>query len=256
MEYATAALSIIKFIFDMSVADLGKPQWVGGTGEYAISRKISEAEACARAETRAKLNALRTIGGERISSDTLMQCSEKDCPVSQLTWSAFDGLIRGVREKKVTVSNNICYIMLQAYVDGGKGKSDPSFDLRVEMGRAYGHHDPMQLGIETTQGMHVNVFNWNPYTSKDKQVTKIFPNQYDPENWIRSDVQVPSHGGYSIRVSHPDTPGEAVEYLHILATRHPVRFLNSYALEDFHARVLEIPKRDRRYIRQPYRIIK
>ena len=40
MEYATAALSILKFLFDLSVTDLGDPQWVEGKGEYAITREV------------------------------------------------------------------------------------------------------------------------------------------------------------------------------------------------------------------------
>ena len=171
MEYATAALSVLKFLFDLSVADLGAPQWVEGKGEYAITREISEREACARSEKQAKLNALRKAGGERISSDTLMSCTDEDCPITQFTWNAFDGLIEDIKDKTVT--------------------------------------------------------------------EKIIPS-----------------GKYHLRVDHPNVEGDASEYLHVLATRKPIRFLDTYALEKFHARVLEIPKQDRRYIRKPYRIVR
>jgi len=256
MEYATAALSILKFLFDLSVTDLGDPQWVEGKGEYAITREISEGEACARSESRAKLDALRKVGGERISSDTLMTCTEEDCPITQFTWNAFDGLITDVKDKIVTVEHQVCYTLLQAYVNGGNGKADPDFDLAVKVGRVFEHGQKMKLEVKTTQTMYVNIFNWNPYARKDEQVVKVFPNSFDTDHRIASEVIIPSSGKYSIRVDHPNVEGDASEYLHVLATRRPIRFLDTYPLETFHARVLEIPKQDRRYIRKPYRIVR
>ena len=255
MEYATAALSVLKFLFDLSVADLGKPQWVEGKGEYAITREISEGEACARSEKQAKLNALRTAGGERISSDTLMFCTDDDCSITELIAHAFDGLIRYIKDKTVTVEGNVCYTLLQAYVDNGQGKSDPDFDLAVQMDRVFEHGDYMTIKVQTTQTMYVNIFNWNPYAKKDRQVVRVFPNAYESSHRIASEKIIPS-GKYHLRVDHPNVEGDASEYLHVLATRKPIRFLDTYALEAFHARVLEIPKQDRRYIRKLYRIVK
>tara|TARA_R110002020_G_scaffold6291_5_gene26336 strand:+ start:237 stop:1004 length:768 start_codon:yes stop_codon:yes gene_type:complete len=255
MEYATAALSVLKFLFDLSVADLGAPQWVEGKGEYAITREISEREACARSEKQAKLNALRKAGGERISSDTLMSCTDEDCPITQFTWNAFDGLIKDIKDKTVTVEGSVCYTVLQAYVDNGQGESDPDFDLAVHMDRVFEHGDYMEIKVQTTQTMYVNIFNWNPYAKKDKQVVRVFPNTYEPSYRIASEKIIPS-GKYHLRVDHPNVEGDASEYLHVLATRKPIRFLDTYALEKFHARVLEIPKQDRRYIRKPYRIVR
>ena len=261
MEYATAALSILKFLFDLSVADVGEPRWVEGKGEVAITRELSEAEACARSENRAKLNALRKLGGERISSDTLMHCTDDKCPLSRFTWAAFDGLIKDIKDKVVTVEKTgpfqVCYTVLQAYVDVGKGEPDPDFDLTVRIPRkVFQHQDVMTVTLNTTQPMYVNVFNWNPYAVDDQQIEMIFPNRLDSSHRIDGAVTIPNNGKYSIRVSYPDTKGDASEFLHVVATRRPIRFLPLYSVYEFHTKLLEIPRQDRRYIRKPYRIVK
>ena len=140
------ARTVLKFLFDMSVqpsSDI-QPEWFSGYGQYRISAEVSENEACREAENRAKLNAMRKLGGEFLSSETLLACTEalsgNDCPVTQFTWSMFDGLIKDIKDKKVKKvlgpdGSALCTVSLQAFVDAGFGKPDPNFDLTVRLPR-------------------------------------------------------------------------------------------------------------------------
>ena len=267
-ETLSIALTVLKFLFDMAIQPSSgiEPEWFTGQGQYVISADVSENEACSKAEKRAKLDAVRKLGGERLSSETVLACAENpkgvECPITQFTWSMFDGLIKDIKDKKVekvTEPNGatVCTVSLQAYVDAGVGKPDPNFDLTVRLPRkVFENRDRMKITLNTTSKMYVNIFNWNPYDKTDEQVKRIFPNQLDKNNLIEASATIPTNQRYSIRVQYPDTKGDAFEYLHVIATRQSVKFLDTYSLHEFRNKVLEIPRRHRRYVRKPYRIVR
>ena len=70
------ALTVLKFLFDIAVqpSDGLEPEWFEGQGQYVISANISENEACRIAEKSAKIDAMRKLGGERLSSETFLAC--------------------------------------------------------------------------------------------------------------------------------------------------------------------------------------
>ena len=151
----------------------------------------------------------------------------------------------------------VCTVSLQAFVDAGFGKPDPNFDLTVRLPRkVFEDRDRMTIMLNTSNKMYVTIFNWNPYEKSDAQVRRVFPNRLDTNNLIRASATIPTNQTYSIQVQHPETKGDAFEYLHVVATRRPVNFLDSYSLHEFRKKVLEIPRRDRRHVRKPYRIVR
>ena len=88
MEYLSVGIGLLRLVLDLNTPD-AQPmifdEWVYGKGDYVIHSEITEAEACRKAESRAKLNAIQSFSGEYVSSDTFMSCQEKgdtvNCPI-------------------------------------------------------------------------------------------------------------------------------------------------------------------------------
>ena len=106
MEYISIGLGLIRLLMEINSPEATPiiiDEWVHGRADYSIHENISEAEACKKAEARAKLNAIQSFNGEYIASDSFMSCKETgenvECPMHTFTWSMLDGLISGIRNK-------------------------------------------------------------------------------------------------------------------------------------------------------------
>ena len=248
-------------------------EWMHGQGEYNFSPDLSENEACQRAERRAKETALKSITGEKLSSEDLLVCSEMkdnaECSLNRFTWSTIDGVIKGIRNNKTETVPSIsgyrkCRVTLEVDVGVGSGKPDPSFDMTVRLNqRTFRDGEPLEISINPTQPMHVTVFQWLPYMKADRQVARIFPHQYDERNLFQGQGTIPTKDGrrrYDMRVVFPDDLKHKKdlidEYLMVVGTRKPVKFRETYTLEEYNARLLEIPLQDRRVIRKAYNVVR
>lgn len=260
-ELVGLGLTALKFFLDMALQPKleADPEWIHGEGQYQISSTLSETESCNRAEKRAKLSALQKLGGERITGETLLTCTDKgkvNCPITEFTWSTINGLIKGVKDKKVKKTSTLCTVSLQAYVDTGIGKADPNFDLTVRISKKFFEpNENMSITINPTETMYISIFNWNPYAPSDDQVTKLFPNVYETDNEVSSKITLPRENGYTFKITPASSNNQSTEYLQIVATKKPVKFLDTYSLYEFRNKVLDIPKSERKYVRKPYLII-
>ena len=255
------SLTVIKFLLDMALQPKleADPEWVNGIGQYQLSSTLAETESCKRADQRAKFSALQKLGGERITGESLLTCTdngEVNCPITEFTWSTFDGLIKGIKDKKIEKVNGVCKVTLQAYVDTGTGKPDPNFDFTVRLSKkVFEPYDNMTIKINATEPMYVHIFNWNPYTTTDNQVTRLFPNAYDTDNQINSKISIP-RGQYTLKVIPESMDKQSTEYLQVIATKEQTKFLDTYSLYEFRNKILDIPKAERKYVRKPYMIVR
>ena len=92
---------------------------------------------------------------------------------------------------------------------------------------------------------------------------RIFPNRFDKKNRFTELDQIPTRDArslYKFRIDFPeDLKGKkrlADEYLMIIGTREPVEFRQEYALNEFNARLLEIPQQDLRKIKKAYNVVR
>ena len=266
MEPAITALNVIKLLsFVVGLvpdpqAETG-PLWVWAMGKAPVHQDISEAEACAKAEHKAKTAALKEYSGEYISSQSFMACSERDdragCLSSIMTWAMTGGMITDIRNKMVKVSTaldqtRVCRVSLEAAI--AERKDDPDFDLDVTLSDSILREgDAIKLTVTTTQPMYVNVF--------DSRVDKsylIYPNAYEPDNHITTPMVIPSTNRYSLNAEYPKEAKSDVVHkmLHIVATRKKIRFLPAYRGYQLEKKMLEIVPTDVRYIQRGYRIIR
>lgn len=250
-----------------------KADWISVTNEYNFGPEMSASEACQKAERRAQEKALKSVTGEKISSDDNLVCSEvkdsAECSLNRFTWSTIDGLIKGIRNKKSNVVEGIsgyrkCQVSMDVNVGVGTGTSDPGFDIQVNLNRpTFRDGEIIKVSLSPSQPMYINVFQFLPYMKNDKQVVRIFPNPFDKEQFFKKKGTVPTQKGselYDMAVEFPKGMKKSKalvdEYLMVLGTRKPISFRDAYSREEFNARILEIPRQDRRIIRRAYNVVR
>jgi hypothetical protein len=247
-------------------------EWVKGEAEIRFGPDLTENEACKRASQKAQQIAMRAISGEMIFADEAQVCGEtvdsSDCSLNQFTWSTINGVITGVRneeQKTVTIQDGYrsCAVSLEANVQVGSGKPDPSFDMTVRLNRLlFRHGEAMEITIEPTQPMYINVFQWFPYDDSGQAVLRFFPNIFDRNSKFLESNTIPTINAralYDVRIVFPKNVkkyNRADEYLMIIGTREKIKFRETYTLNEFKARLLEIPRHDSREVKKAYTVVK
>jgi len=258
------------------VAGEARAEWSSGKGEYTFSREMSEQDACQRAKRRAQEKAVVAVTGERLFSEEMLSCSERNdtasCELSRHTWSVIDGKIQGIRNKAEKTTDLVigtgtrkCVVSLEADVNVGIGLPDPSFDMTVTINRLiFRHKELLTISVEPTQAMYLTVFQWLPYEKKTaQQIQKLFPNVHDLQNHHQGRIVIPTQQRtepYEMEVRFPDTLRQndkfIDEFLMIVGTRENVTFRNSYSLREYQSRLLELPRNQWRQVKRAYTVIK
>jgi len=256
------------------VASGARAEWSAGFGEFSFASHTPEAEACRLAEEKAKQSALIQVLGERVAVDDLEVCREQaddaSCTLGRLVWASSSGEVRALRNMRVDAAPTgiagfrTCRVSLEADVARWQGEPDPAFDMAVRLNQsAFRNGEDMTVEVEPTQPMHLAAFQWLPYEQRERQVQRLFPNAMDRNDRISGRATIPSADGsarYSIRMAFPHgSLGRApmvTEYLLVVGTRGRMDFRDSYGLEEFKTRLLEIPRADFRLVRKGYAIMR
>jgi hypothetical protein len=265
----------LALVMALSLFD-AKAEWVTAEGTIRFGPDKSQTKACNEAELMAEKNALKSVVGEKISSEDNMVCSEMqdaaECILNRSTWSTIDGLVKGTKkldEKTETVPGfdnyNKCTVSLKVDVGVAEGSPDPSFDLAVKLNqRTFRHGEQLIINLTPTKSMYINVFQFLPYQVSEKQITRFFPNSRDKQKIFYGKGTVPTHGDsctpYCFKINFPielrDEKNLIDEYLLVLGTKKPIKFLDEYSREEFNARLLEIPQSNRRIVRKSYNVVR
>lgn len=248
-------------------------EWVRATGSYIFPPVVTEAEACQQAESRATADAIRQMTGETLSSEETMRCTEQgdqaECARNSSVWTAVGGEIRSIRDRSMVTTIEMesfrkCTVSFDADVHVAAGKPDPNFDIGVSLNTSvFRSGEALSVALKPSQPMAVQIFQWLPYEKGDAQVSRIFPNAFDPVALLDKPTAIPTAAGgkrYDLTITFPSSmpPSRKMvdEYLMVVATKNPIAFLDSYSLENFNRAVAEIPVGDRRIVRREYNIIR
>ncbi len=242
-------------------------------GEYLYGPETSEAEACQLAMERAKVNALSKVFGESISMEEQMSCREVKggkpdygCELNRVSWSSIEGDIRSITNYRKVIESRLgeraCIVTLTADVVIPDRKSDSSFDLKATLNeKMYRVGEVLTISLEPTLPMHIAIFNWIPYRDRDA-VIQMFPNPMDPQSHITKKISVPTESklsAYNFTMtwldSLPKNKAFVDEYLIVIGTKKPIKWLSSYALDDFKVKLREIPLDERRVVKQGYQLM-
>ena len=227
---------------------------VTAKAKYMHSGEISTNKGCEIAKERAKLKALEKELGQTISSEELEKCSEVDgkynCERNRFFLSSFNGDITGLKEvgsrKKTTqtLENGeivyFCEIEIMADVVPFKQITDPSFDFNVKLNEYnFKTGDSLTMEIGFTKPMYLTIYQVLPY-DKDYQVLKLFPNEREKDNFIKSEkITLPYNAKYEIYFPAQVDKKSVDEYLFFIASEKDMPWLNEYnIIEELKAALL------------------
>jgi hypothetical protein len=212
-------------------------------GSYTYTGEISKNEACSLAKERAKLKALEKVLGQTISSDEMENCSEVDgktsCERNQFFLSSFNGDITGLKEldREVTrerISSgeeiSICKIKIRSNVKKTTNTLDSSFDFNVKLNeKNFRDGEELKIDIELNKPFYLTVFQVLPYEKKDYQVHKLFPNELEPNNYLKDNsFNLPKNAKYQIYFPEISNKDSVDEYLVFVASEDNVKWLEKY----------------------------
>jgi hypothetical protein len=247
---------------------------VNAKGEYLYGPDTSEADACRLAKERAKANALSKVFGESISMEEQMSCREVKggkpdygCELNRVSWSSIEGDIRSVTDYRKVIESRVgekaCIVTLTADVVLPDRKPDSSFDLKATLNeKVYRTGDVLTISLEPTVPMHIAIFNWVPYQDRDT-VIQMFPNLMDPQSHITKKTSIPTENKLSVYnftmtwlESLPKSKTFVDEYLIVIGTKKPIKWLSSYEFSDFKLKLSEIPLDEMRVVKRGYQLIR
>ncbi|NBW24881.1 MAG: hypothetical protein EBR89_05520 [Betaproteobacteria bacterium] len=269
---------------------LGTAQAVQITEEYSYDGEVSQNEACRRAEERAKTKAIAYVLGETISSEEQMLCrstsgkTDDTCEFNQMSWSIIEGDIRGVKLIKRSEAEKrgdkawACVLTLDVDVVVPTRKPDPKFQVGTEiyflvpdarkpsrqrekvLRKVFHAGDELILEVKSTEPAHLALFGWLP--NEDNKVYRI-DSPIRP-NCPQGALSAPDTGktaeSYCMTASWSDAYKDSKktydEWLILVATKTPQKWLDTYDLEQFKSTLREIPLDQRRVVRRPYQLMK
>jgi len=279
--------SSLRCLIPLALAcSLGAAQAVQVTDEYSYGGDVSQNEACRRAEERAKSKAIASVLGEVVSSEEQMLCrstngkTDDTCEFNQMSWSVIEGDIGSVKDIKraeaVPRGPNVwsCVLTLEVDVVVPTRKPDPNFQVNSEVyflapgtrqrdkvpRKSFHAGDDLLFEVKSTEPAHLALFGWLP--NEDNKVYRIDspirPNC--PQGVLSVADKGKTFESYCLTASWSDAYKDSKkaydEWLILVATKSPQKWLTAYELDQFKAILREIPLDQRRVVRRPYQLMK
>ena len=244
-----------------------------GVGEYLYGPDTSESKACELAQDKAKSMALISVMGESVSSEEQLYCKETsgkksdyDCEYNSVRWSLIEGDLKSPKniEKKVETKTGFtsCKVSLDVEVIVPKKKPDPNFDVKAKTNQTvFRVGDDLNLEVESTMPAYFAVFNWLPY--ENNQVIFV-PLAQSADVLDSYALNKNASGKFQFRQSFSATWSKAYtgdkkfydEWVVVVVTKKPYKWLSSYDLDQFKEKLREIPNDERRIKRLGYQLSK
>jgi len=234
-------LLLLGFIF-YSFPSLAKI--VYGNGKYRHGEEVSTKDGCEYALQRAKLDALQKGVGITISSEELQKCSqidgESNCERNQFFLSTFNGdlteiEVLGKPIKKIEPLSDgdisyICEIKIKANVEPIKQIADPNFNFNVKLNEYnFKTGDNLTMEIGFTKPMYLTIFQYLPYEREGDQVHKLFPNEREENNYIKSKkITLPYNAKYEVYFPEQVNKKNVDEYLFFITSDENINWLDEY----------------------------
>jgi hypothetical protein len=266
---------------------MAQAEQVQVTEEYSYDGEVANNVACRNAEERAKSKAIALVLGEVVSSEEQMYCRSTNgktadaCEFNQTSWSMIEGEIRSVkvvkREEAVPRGANVwaCVLTLSVDVVVPTRKPDPNFQVKSEiyflapgtrqrdkvLRKSFHAGDDLLFDVQSTEPAHHALFGWLP--NDDNKVYRIDspttrPNC--PQGVLSAADKSKTAESYCLTASWSDAYKDSKktydEWLILVATKSPQKWLTAYELDQFKAILREIPLDQRRVVRRPYQLMK
>ena len=244
-----------------------------GVGEYLYGPETSKAEACRLALDRAKSMALSSVMGESVSNEQQLYCKETtgkksdiDCEYNNVTWSLIEGDLKPPTKKTERVEprsgESACIVAIEVDVIVPTRKPDPNFEVKLKINQTvFRVGDDFNLEFESTLPAYFAVFNWLP--NENNQINRVLltssADQSDSDVLKKSPI-----GKFQFKQAFTATWSKAYkgdkkfydEWVLVVVTKKPYKWLSSYDFETFKEKLREIPNDERRIKRMGYQLSK
>lgn len=242
-------------------------------GEYLYGPETSRSKACELAKEKAKVAAVIAVLGETISNEQQLYCKETsgqksdyDCEYNSVTWSLIDGDTKSIKVLSETVQERIgataCTVSIEADVVAPTSRPDPNFNVIAKINQSvFRVGDELSIEIESTLPSYFAVFNWLPY--ENNQIARVMLSSTGDK--LDSDLLPKSASG----IHHFKQPFVTYwssaykadkkfydEWVIVVVTKKPFKWLSTYDLESFKERLREIPNDQKRVKRLGYQLAK
>ena len=271
--FQSACKQCITLLSFLLVSNCIHAEMAQGVGEYLYGPDTSESKACELAQDKAKAMALTSVMGEAVSNEQQLYCKETsgkrsdyDCEYNSVTWSLIEGDLKSptIIEKKVEPKSGFtsCKIRLEVEVIVPQRKPDPNFDVKAKTNQTvFRVGDDLNLEVESTMPAHFAVFNWLPY--ENNQVIFV-PLTNSSEVFDSYALKKDAGGKFRFKQSFSATWSKAYkgdkkfydEWVVVVVTKKPYKWLSSYDLDSFKEKLREIPNDERRIKRLGYQLSK
>ena len=236
---------IFKFFFLLffcfSLPSLAKI--IQAKASFMHGEEISTKDGCEFALKKAELNALQKGLNVTISSEETEKCSQIDgksnCEQNQFFLKTFNGILTEINElskKKRTETLDsgdiayICEIEIKTNVEQIKQIKDPNFNFNVKLNEHnFKSGDKLTMEIGFTIPMYLTIFQFLPYEKEGYQVSKLFPNEREEDNYIKSKkITLPFNAKYEIYFPEQITNENVDEYLFFITSDEKINWLDEY----------------------------
>ena len=208
-------------------------------GRAEFGPEVSRSEACSRALSSAKQNALRKQYGEEVGQKSVLTCDDKleaqagnTCELFENTWSLLNtnGFIKSVEkvdeeiEEKIGLS--VCKVTVNVVIEEYEGDPDYSFETRLQVaqGTNLRLNDKPVIEVESNKPAFHYVYYWAPFVDSDNYY-QLFPNAYDLQTKKTKRLLIPTAQAtkdYSFEVSLPAHMSYSHEYLIVISSKQPL----------------------------------
>jgi hypothetical protein len=244
-----------------------------GVGEYLYGPETSESKACELAQDKAKAMALTSVMGEAVSNEQQLYCKETsgkrsdyDCEYNSVTWSLIEGDLKSPinvkREVESKTGFKSCKVSLDVEVIVPQRKPDPNFDVKAKTNQTvFRVGDDLNLEIESTMPAYFAVFNWLPYENNQVIFVPLTNSFEILDSYV---FKKDAKGKFQFKQSFSATWSKAYkgdkkfydEWVVVVVTKKPYKWLSSYDLDQFKEKLREIPNDERRIKRLGYQLSK
>ena len=209
-----------------------------GTGQYHFGPDVSENYACARAESYAKINAIRSVLGETVTINEQSLCKESSnevkCSIDTAVYSLSDSYIKSVKSSERHIKSNADHRICKVNVDVEVTNKQPKIDAFIEGRFLYKDGDEIQWTFKTSEPSQMYAFHI------EGNIVKMVWTQK-----VEEELTIPPQNYKMIaRASKFD------ESMVFVFTQENPKFMRKYSMEDFNAKLMNLPISDRRIIRR------
>ena len=210
---------------------------------FMHGEEISAKNGCKFARENAQLKALQEGLNVTISSEELEKCSQIDgksnCEYNQFSLITFNGVLTQVKElSKVKTTERldsgeiayICEIEIRANAEPIKQITDPNFNFNVKLNKHnFQSGDKLTLEIGFTKPMYLTIFQFLPYEKEGNQVSKLFPNEREENNFIKNEkIILPYNAKYEVYFPENVNKRNIDEYLFFITSDENIGWLDEY----------------------------